>query len=122
MDATTLQSSSTLNSYQSTMSCMGNPQAIIRKCVHPSMPHSNFYSLGTELRFQNAKCRKYVSDFLKILNQQNFFARGDKYCMSVNLASHFFMSNRLPQNLGTFLEIYRSASGLYEFAIPNCCS
>ena len=77
MNATTLQSLSTLNSNQSTMSCMGNPQAIIRKCVHPSTPHSNFYSYGNRAKIP--KC-----SLQKILNQQNFFARGDKYCMFVN--------------------------------------
>ena len=42
MNATIIRSSSTLNSNQSAMGCMGNPKAIIRKCVRPSIPDSDF--------------------------------------------------------------------------------
>ena len=43
---------------QSTMSCMGNPQAIIRKCVHPSIPHSNYYSLGNRAKIPRCNMQK----------------------------------------------------------------
>ena len=79
MNATTLQLLYTNVSNQSTMNCIGNPQANIRKFVHPSMPVFTLWE--TELRFQSAICRTNVADFLNIINQQNFFARDEKYCI-----------------------------------------
>ena len=111
MNATTLQSSSTLNSNQSTMSCMGNPQAIIRKCVHPSMPHSNFYSLGNKAKIPNCNLRKKCCWFSQNFNSAEFLCKGWQMLYVCKWSFKFFMFNLLPQNLKTFFEIYRSATG-----------
>ena len=112
MNATTLQSSSTLNSNQSTMSCMGNPQAIIRKCVHPSMPHSNFYLLGNRAKIPKCNLQKKCCWFSQHFKSAEFLCKGWQILYVFKLSFTFFMSNLLPQNLGTFFEIYRSATGL----------
>ena len=114
MNATTLHSSSTLNSNQSTMSCMGNPQAIIRKCVHPSMPHSNFYSLGNRAKIPKCNLQKKCCWFSQHFKSAEFLCKGWQILYVFKLSFTFFMSNLLPQNLGTFFEIYRSATGLIE--------
>ena len=114
MNASTLQASSTLNSNQSTMSCMGNPQAIIRKCVHPSMPHSNFYLLGNRAKIPKCNLQKKCCWFSQHFKSAKILCKGWQILYVFKLSFTFFMSNLLPQNLGTFFEIYRSATGLYD--------
>ena len=72
MKATPLHSSSTLNSYQATMSCMGNP---IRKCVHQSIPHSNFYLLGNSAKILNCKLQKKCYWFSKHVKSAEFLCK-----------------------------------------------
>ena len=100
------------NSPQSTMSCMGNPQAIIRKCVHPSMPHSNFYLLGNRAKIPKCNLQKKCCWFSQHFKSAKILCKGWQILYVFKLSFTFFMSNLLPQNLGTFFEIYRSATGL----------